>query len=101
MVESTRPKHVVVLDADNPLREIHGEFFWREDHEEIVAAAREAAYREGFAAGHRAALPGAVMVVRKARRSVSSWFVRGLVLLVTVAFLVSLAGNIVDSIHSP
>jgi len=32
MTESTRPKRVVIVDADNPMEEIHGEFFLREDH---------------------------------------------------------------------
>jgi len=50
---SNRPKRVVVVDADNPLVEIHGEFFWREDHDAMVAAARVAAYSEGYDAGRR------------------------------------------------
>lgn len=53
MTTSNRPKRVVVVDADNPLIEIHGEFFWREDHDALVAAAREAAFREGYDAGRR------------------------------------------------
>jgi hypothetical protein len=40
MNESTRPKRVVVVDAENPLVEISGEFYWLEDHERIVAQAR-------------------------------------------------------------
>lgn len=51
MTESTRPKHVVIVDADNPMKEIHGEFFWREDHEQILAAERESAYQRGFTDG--------------------------------------------------
>ena len=54
MTTSNRPKRVVVVDADNPLVEIHGEFFWREDHDALVAAARETAFREGYDAGRRA-----------------------------------------------
>lgn len=42
MAESTRPKRVVIVDAENPLQEIHGEFFWREDHERIMARERTA-----------------------------------------------------------
>lgn len=34
MAGAERPKRAVVVDADNPLVEIDGEFFWREDHEE-------------------------------------------------------------------
>jgi hypothetical protein len=43
MNESTRPKRVVVVDAENPLVEISGDFYWLEDHERIVAQARESA----------------------------------------------------------
>lgn len=48
-----RPKRVVVVDAENPLVEIHGEFFWREDHDAIVDAVRAEAYRDGYQAGQR------------------------------------------------
>ncbi len=64
-----RPKHVVVVDAENPMAEVSGEFYWREDHEEIVAAARDAAYREGYAAGRSAAIATAPDLVRYRRPS--------------------------------
>lgn len=50
MAEQTpaRPKNVVVVDADDPLVEVGGEFFWRQDHEQIVASVKEAAYRQGY-----------------------------------------------------
>ena len=51
MATPNRPKRVVVVDADNPLVEIQGEFFWREDHEVLVAAAREEAYRSRLPGG--------------------------------------------------
>ncbi len=46
-----RPKRVVVVDADNPLVEVHGEFYWREDHDRLVAAARDRGWQDGYAAG--------------------------------------------------
>lgn len=52
MSELARPKRVVILDADNPLREIQGEFYWAEDHARILATERESAYRDGYAAGY-------------------------------------------------
>ena len=33
---SKRPKRVIIVDAENPLEEIQGEFFWREDHEVLL-----------------------------------------------------------------
>ena len=69
MTTSNRPKRVVVVDADNPLVEIHGEFFWREDHDALVAAARGVAFREGYAAGQidaaRQAVPPTVTLRRR------------------------------------
>jgi hypothetical protein len=46
-----RPKRVIVVDADNPLVEVHGEFFWREDHDRMVGEARDRGWRDGYAAG--------------------------------------------------
>src|SRR4051794_5801856 len=51
MAMPDRPKRVVVVDAENPLVEVQGEFFWHEDHEALVAAAREEAYRAGYQSG--------------------------------------------------
>ena len=52
MTSSTsRPKRVVVVDADNPMVEVQGQFFWQEDHDVLVAAARDEGYRDGYAAG--------------------------------------------------
>ena len=51
MTAANRPKRVVVLDADNPMVEVHGEFFWREDHDVLVAEARKVGYEDGYRAG--------------------------------------------------
>jgi len=71
MAAANRPKRVVVVDADNPLVEINGEFFWREDHEEILARERDSAYRRGFDDGRSAALDRVTkpVVVTLRRRS--------------------------------
>jgi len=46
-------QRVVILDADNPMDEIHGEFFWRQDHDRIPAEERRRAYEEGLRDGVR------------------------------------------------
>lgn len=51
MAEQTRPKRVIIVDAEDPMREIRGEFFWREDHERILAAERQEAFNRGYAEG--------------------------------------------------
>ncbi|MEP7092067.1 MAG: hypothetical protein ABI776_18340 [Nocardioidaceae bacterium] len=65
---SARPKNVVIVDAENPLVEVRGEFFWREDHEQLLAAACEQAYRAGFADGFAQASARPSVVVRSRRR---------------------------------
>lgn len=91
MSESTHPKRVVIVDADNPLQEIHGELFWREDHDRILAAERQSAYRDGYDRGHEAASrrqPATVVVRSVRRRRPLRWVMRMLLMLAVVAFMV-------------
>ena len=78
------------------MEEIHGEFFWREDHEQIVDAARESAYREGYdqglMAGASRSQPATVRVRFGRRRRL---VLRALVLFVALAYLVVLIDGIV------
>ena len=86
MSDRQRPKRIVVVDVDNPMVEISGEFFWREDHEEILARERDSAYRRGFDDGRSAELarvPQPVVVTLRRR----SW-IRRLVGRVMLAWLV-------------
>jgi len=52
-----RPKQVVVVDVGSPMFEVHGEFFWKEDHEVFVAAARDERCHAGHNAGWVDAAP--------------------------------------------
>jgi len=94
--EVKRPTRVVVVDADNPMEEVRGEFFWREDHERVVAAARDEAYRAGYEDGLSASSSRAmsttvrVRVLRRPRP-----VMRALLLFVVLAFFVSLIGGFV------
>jgi hypothetical protein len=92
MADLQRPTRVVVVDADNPMNEVRGEFFWREDHEALLAAARQSAYRAGYEAGI-AANPSllAFSIRRRSRPRVLRWAVATFV---AVAFLVSVIGSI-------
>jgi hypothetical protein len=94
----SRPKNVVVVDAENPMVEVAGEFFWREDHDAIVAAARDAAYRDGYFAGWTAASSNAAQHtvglrsrpafrVRLARMLVGATILLGAVALLVAAIL--------------
>ena len=95
MTDLQRPTRVVVVDADNPMNEVRGEFFWREDHERLLAVARETGYRLGYADGVVAASSqrgASVRLVRVGRRSRVA--ARTLIGFVVAAFLVSLVSNI-------
>lgn len=87
MSEQARPKRVIILDAENPMEEITGEFFWREDHEKIVASERQDAFNRGYAEGWQQA-------VRQVRPQVVYWR-RGLALrhLALRLFWLFLAGS--------
>ena len=97
-----RPSRVVIVDADNPMVEVKGEFFWREDHDAIVAAERQRAYQAGYNAGWTSATPrteGSRMFVLRRRRTVLSR-VRRLVLAfvlfaMLIAVLAAVAGQLV------
>lgn len=91
MAESTRPKRVVIVDADNPLQEIHGEFFWREDHERALAVEREHAFREGYERGLQdGANSTPTVVVRRRSRRLTRLLFRLFVLAIALSFLVTL-----------
>lgn len=102
MHEFTRPTRVVIVDADNPLQEIRGEFFWREDHERIVASEVQASYLDGYREGFEAAagIPAATLVVRpRLGRRVRRMAVRVLVLVVFAAFVIDvLVPAILDTV---
>ena len=80
-----RPDRVVIVDADNPLREIHDEFVWRDDHERAVSEAHAAGYAAGHAAAQREAPQPDVAIRVVRRRSAASWM--RLILLVALALL--------------
>lgn len=88
----TKPKNVVIVDAENPLVEVRGEFFWREDHERLLAVAREQSFRdgfsEGFAAAHENMQPTRVVLRRRprGRRLIAKLFLA----LLTLSLLTSL-----------
>jgi hypothetical protein len=71
MTESVRPRRVVIVDADNPMEEIHGEFFWREDHERIVDQERRSAYEAGVRDGSSSRDRPITVIVRQRRRFAS------------------------------
>jgi len=96
MSESTRPKRVVIVDADNPMEEIHGEFFWREDHERALAEARDAAFRDGYAQGWSdAPQDGSPVIFRIRRRRPRHLILWAVTLLATIGFAVSLITSFV------
>src|SRR3712207_1640440 len=98
MTSSTgRPKRVVVVDADNPMVEVQGQFFWQEDHDVLVAAARDEGYRDGYVAGWADAAsqepPAHTVLLR--RRTTFLGGLRKLLLLLTVTVGVLIVAAVV------
>ena len=54
---SRRPERVIILDADDPLTEIHGRFVWQDEHERVVDEVRRRAFADGFKMGLERARP--------------------------------------------
>ena len=48
---SKRPERVIILDAEDPMTEIHGRFVWQDEHDRVVKEVRERAFADGFALG--------------------------------------------------
>jgi hypothetical protein len=96
-----RPKNVVIVDADNPLVEVHGEFFWREDHDAIVSAAREEAYRRGYADGWNETTrnaPAGQLVVRRRPPRLTRLIRRGVVAVLVLAFVAAVLLSVLDAV---
>jgi hypothetical protein len=71
---SKRPERVIILDADDPLTEIHGRFVWQEEHDRVVGEVRRLSFAEGFQAGLREHTPSApVPVVFRRRRTLPGY----------------------------
>jgi hypothetical protein len=95
MSESTRPKRVVIVDADNPMEEIHGEFYWREDHERALAIERERAYEAGYRDGlERTVRQPVNLTIRRRRWTLTRLVITSVATLVAVSFLLTLIGSI-------
>ena len=83
-----RPERVIILDADDPMTEIHGRFVWQEEHDRVVDAVSRQAYADGYRAGLQAAESAPVQVQLRWRRTLADHL--RLVVLVMLALLVLL-----------
>lgn len=92
-----KPERVVILDADDPMVEIHGEIVWREEHDRVVEEARQQAYEDGYAAGERDALSEQrlqpVQIDVRRRRAV--WYRIRVAVLLSVVVIVCLMALLV------
>jgi hypothetical protein len=50
---SKRPERVIILDADDPLTEVHGRFVWQDEHDRVVGEVRTRAFSDGYEAALR------------------------------------------------
>ena len=84
-----RPKRVVILDADDPMTEIHGRFVWIEEHERVLEQARRHAFADGYEAGQREVGAQQVEVRISRRHTPMRMLVLVLATLAVVAFLLA------------
>ena len=67
-----RPERVIILDADDPMTEIHGRFVWQEEHDRVVDEVRRQAYADGYEAGRADGLAtGSATITYQRRRGLT------------------------------
>ena len=74
-----RPERVIILDAEDPMREIHGRFVWQDEHDRVVEEVRRQAYAEGYDDARRDAageLQSAPVRVEFRRRRTAGFYIR-------------------------
>ena len=80
---SRRPDRVIIVDADDPMHEIHGDFVWRDEHDRVVTETRRQAFAEGYDAAMSHVVSTAASSPRgRQRRLVSRLHLAGVLLLI-------------------
>lgn len=87
---SQRPERVVIVDADDPMREIHGRFVWADEHERVVDEVRRRAFAEGFEAGLRDRPSKPVEIRLRRRRTAWSYVTMAVLIMLGLLLLLML-----------
>jgi hypothetical protein len=87
---SKRPDRVVILDVDDPMTEVHGEFVWKDEHDRVIEEARRQAFAEGYEAGLRDRAAEPVHVRLKRARSLRGYVRLGVLVLLGLLVLLML-----------
>ena len=88
-----RPERVIMVDADDPMTEIHGRFVWQDEHDRVVDEVRQQAFMDGYAAGQQevaARQSAPVQVELRSRRTAAAKLRLGLLILAAVCVLLML-----------
>ena len=88
-----RPERVIIVDADDPMTEIHGRFVWQEEHDRVVEDVRRQAFADGYSTGRAdvsSEQPVAMQVGLRRRRTLASRIRLGLLILAVVCLLLTL-----------
>ncbi len=86
---SKRPDRVIILDADDPMTEVHGRFVWLDDHERVLNEVRREAFDDGYRAGLHEA-QALVVGRRSGRRGLLGYARLGLLILLLLLVLLML-----------
>ena len=86
-----RPERVVILDADDPMTEVHGRFVWIEEHERVLEEVRRQAFADGYDAAHRelASQPQALNITLARRRTPRRTLRAAVIALAIICFLLA------------
>ena len=87
---SKRPDRVIIVDAEDPMREIRGTFVWLEEHERVITEARREAFADGYSAGRRDAAPADVRLQVTRGRQLGGWLRLAVLVLLTLFVLLML-----------
>ena len=88
-----RPERVIILDADDPMKEIHGRIVWQEEHERVIEESRRQAFADGYSEGHRdasSAPPPPMQVELRRRLTLTSRIKLSLLILAGICLLLVL-----------
>ena len=88
-----RPERVIILDANDPMTEVHGRFVWQDEHDRVVDEVRKQAFMDGYAAGqHEGAqkLAAPIQIELCRRRTLAANVKGGLLIVAAVCILLML-----------
>ena len=83
---SRRPDRVIIVDADDPMTEVHGRFVWEDEHLRVLDEVRRRAFEEGYQVGLQERRDS--VLIRLRRRRSAGYYVRLSVIVLLCLFVI-------------